>query len=82
MRTAEIAARAEALGLTVPAQGARAPHMLGVELPREAARRVAAALASSHVIASVRGSSLRISPHLHNSDADVERLLAAVASAL
>ena len=56
--------------------------MIGVELPREAARRVAAGLAAAQVIASVRGSSLRISPHLHNNDEDVERLLEAVASAL
>jgi selenocysteine lyase/cysteine desulfurase len=28
----------------------------------------------------VRGESLRIAPHLHNTDADVERLMAALAS--
>jgi len=81
-RTDELAAGAEALGLTAPPPELRASHMIGLELPREAARHVAATLSAARVIASVRGSSLRIAPHLHNSDADVERLLEAVASAL
>jgi len=81
-RTDEIAAGAEALGLTAPPPEMRASHLVGLELPRDAARRLAATLSAARVIASVRGSSLRIAPHLHNSDADVERLLAAVASAL
>ena len=81
-RTDELAAGAEALGLTAPPRELRASHMIGLELPREAARHVAARLSAARVIASVRGSSLRIAPHLHNSDADVERLLEAVASAL
>jgi len=79
-RTDEIAARAEGLGLTAPPSDARAPHMLGLELPPAAARRVVAALTESKVIASVRGPSLRISPHLHNNQEDVDRLLDAVAS--
>jgi selenocysteine lyase/cysteine desulfurase len=81
-RTDGIAAGAERLGLEAPPPDARGPHMLGLEFPREAAERVAAALAGSSVIASLRGSSLRVAPHLHNDDRDVERLLAALASAL
>ncbi len=81
-RTDEIAAGAVGLGLTTPPPDLRAPHMLGLELPPEAARQVAAALTEAKVIASVRGSSLRISPHLHNNQEDVDRLLGAVASAL
>lgn len=81
-RTDEIAAGAEGLGLSVPASAARAPHMLGLELPPEAARRAAAALAEARVVASMRGSSLRISPHLHTNQEDVDRLLDAVASAV
>jgi selenocysteine lyase/cysteine desulfurase len=81
-RTDQLASGAEALGLKAPPPESRASHMIGLELPRERARRVADTLSAARVIASVRGSSLRIAPHLHNSDADVERLLAAVASAL
>jgi selenocysteine lyase/cysteine desulfurase len=79
-RTDEIATRAEALGL-IPPPGERAPHMLGLELPTEVARRAPAALEDAGVIVSVRGSSLRISPHLHNSQEDVDRLLGALGSA-
>ena len=81
-RTNAIARRAESLGLTVPPPSARAPHMLGLELPPAAARRTAAALEEARVITSMRGSSLRISPHLHNSQEDADRLLNAVASAV
>jgi selenocysteine lyase/cysteine desulfurase len=81
-RMDEIAARAEGLGLTAPRPDARGPHMLGLELPREAARQVAAALAEARVIAGLRGSSLRISPHLHNDQDDVDRLLGAVGRVL
>jgi selenocysteine lyase/cysteine desulfurase len=81
-RTDEIATRAERLGLTAPPAHARGPHMLGLELPRATAHRVAAALSDAKVIASVRGSSVRIAPHLHNNQADVDRLLDAVASAV
>jgi selenocysteine lyase/cysteine desulfurase len=81
-RTDEIVARTAELGVTTAAENERAPHMLGLAFPPEAARRVAAELAASSVIASVRGSSLRIAPHLHNSSEDVDRLKDAVASAV
>jgi len=81
-RTDEIAARAEQLGLTVPSPDARAPHMLGLELPPDAARRAAAALAEEGVVVSMRGSSLRIAPHLHINQEDVDRLMEALASAV
>ncbi len=81
-RTEEIATRGEELGLRAPPVEARAPHMLGLKLPPEAARRAAAALAEANVVASIRGSSLRISPHLHNDGRDVGRLLDALASAV
>jgi selenocysteine lyase/cysteine desulfurase len=81
-RVDEIAARAERLGLSAPSPDVRAPHMLGLELPARTAPRAAAALADAKVFASVRGSSLRIAPHLHNSAEDVDRLLDTLASAV
>jgi selenocysteine lyase/cysteine desulfurase len=80
-RTNEIARRADRLGLRAPPPDARAPHMLGLDLPL-GPDSVAAELAESQVIASVRGTSIRISPHLHNSQEDVDRLLDALASAI
>jgi len=81
-RTDGIAARAEGLGLTVAPPDARAPHMLGLELPPDAARRAAAALEERGVVVSMRGASLRISPHLHNNQEDVDRLMDALGSAV
>ena len=82
LRTNAIAERAAALGLSASPPEGRGPHLLGVDLPREAARQVAAALDASRVVVSPRGSSLRIAPHLHNSQHDIDRLMSVIASAL
>ena len=81
-RNDEIVAGAEALGLKAPSSDQRAPHMLGLEIPPDAADRVDTSLKEAKVVASMRGSSLRISPHLHNNREDIARLLDALASAL
>jgi selenocysteine lyase/cysteine desulfurase len=78
--TAEIARRVEGLGLELSNPGQRGPHMLGIELPREAARAAQRHLSDGGVVASVRGSSLRIAPHLHTTGADIDRLLEALAA--
>jgi selenocysteine lyase/cysteine desulfurase len=80
--TDQIAQSARSLGLVSPACDQRAPHMLGVELPREVARAMAQKLRDAGVIASVRGSSLRIAPHLHITQDDVDRLLSVMRAAL
>ena len=82
LRTNAIAEQATALGLSASPPEGRGPHLLGVDLPREAARQVAAALDASRVVVSARGSSLRIAPHLHNSQQDIDRLMSVIASAL
>jgi selenocysteine lyase/cysteine desulfurase len=79
--TDQIAQRAGNLGLTTADRDRRGPHMLGIELPREVARAMAQKLSDSGVIASVRGSSLRIAPHLHITQNDVERLLSVMTTA-
>jgi selenocysteine lyase/cysteine desulfurase len=81
-RTSEIADRARELGYEAAAPNAHGPHMLGLPLPDEAAVRVTAALADSGVMAAMRGSALRISPHLHTDAGDSDRLLEALAAAL
>jgi selenocysteine lyase/cysteine desulfurase len=77
-----IAHGAERLGLEpVPAER-RGPHMLGVRLPGDLRAAVRRALAAADCHAALRGESLRISPHLHNTDAEAERLLGALAAAV
>ena len=49
-------------GFTVLAADQRGPHMLGIEVPREVAQILGQRLAERSVVASVRGSSLRIAP--------------------
>jgi selenocysteine lyase/cysteine desulfurase len=78
--TGEIARRASSLGLNVPDD--HGPHMLGIEVPRDAARALGARLAEHGVVASVRGDSLRIAPHLHTTPDDLNSLVAALAAAL
>jgi selenocysteine lyase/cysteine desulfurase len=75
-RTSQIAARAAGLGLSTLPDDQRGPHMLGVRLPEPAYTRATSALASVNCFAAMRGASLRISPHLHTTDEDVDRLFA------
>jgi selenocysteine lyase/cysteine desulfurase len=73
--TADIALQASSLGLDVAPDHERGPHMLGIGLPKRTRTRAAAALAEAGCYAAFRGNSLRISPHLHTTDQDVDRLL-------
>src|SRR5918992_1565575 len=65
--TGRIQGEVEALGLPLTT-GDRDPHMLGIGLPEETRRAVAQALAEAGVHAGVRGSSLRVAPHLWTTD--------------
>jgi selenocysteine lyase/cysteine desulfurase len=74
--TATIERHARDRGLGVPAE--RGAHMLGVHVPDPPRGSLLAALTGADVHVGARGSALRISPHLHTSDHDVARLLAAL----
>src|SRR3954470_10517105 len=80
-RTAEIARRATELRLDPAPAEQRGPHLLGVRLPSGAGAHAITALAEVNCFAAVRGSSLRISPHLHTTGEDVARLLDGLALA-
>jgi selenocysteine lyase/cysteine desulfurase len=80
--TDQIARRVAELGLATPSPDQRGPHMLGIELPRERARAIGRRLTDNGVVASVRGSSLRISPHLHITQDSVDRLLSVLMAAV
>jgi selenocysteine lyase/cysteine desulfurase len=77
--TARIEAGAKALGLTFSSVPARSPHLLGIELPRDAAVRAFSLLRERGVYVAFRGSAIRIAAHVYNNDADVDRLIAALA---
>ncbi len=82
-RTDAIVERAGELGLIAAPRHLRAPHLLGLRLPQGAeARAVAAALAARGIHVSVRGASVRVSPHLWTTDADLDRFHKGLAAAL
>jgi selenocysteine lyase/cysteine desulfurase len=71
---------AEALGLEVAPEAHQAGHLVGLRRRGGYAPEVLARLAASQIYVSVRGDNLRVSPHLYNTAADVDRLLEALAS--
>jgi selenocysteine lyase/cysteine desulfurase len=75
-KTHRIAERAKQLGFSVAPDSTRAPHMLGLLMPDGLANKVSSQLALEKVYVSVRGDSIRISPHLYNTDNDLDRLFA------
>ena len=79
--TARIAAKAKQLGLDPLSQDHRGPHMLGIQLPEAARSDMLSAMAAVNCFAAVRGESLRIAPHLHVNDDDLDRLTTALTSA-
>jgi selenocysteine lyase/cysteine desulfurase len=73
--TAGIAERARALGWQAGPDALRAPHFLGLRSAPGMPRGLAERLARERVYVSMRGDSMRVTPHLWNSDADAARLL-------
>lgn len=74
--TDRIARQAADLGFTPVPAPVRAPHMIGISKPGGFPRDLPQRLAAEHVFVSVRGTSIRISPHLYNTDTDIDRLFA------
>lgn len=79
-RTDAIAEGASTVGYESGSPSVRAGHMIGLRrrdgLPADIGDR----LARENVYVSIRGDSIRVSPHLHTSDEDVERLLAVLSA--
>jgi selenocysteine lyase/cysteine desulfurase len=75
-RTRALADRATSLGLRALAAERRAGHFLGLRFPRGVPPGLAQRLAAQQVHVSLRGDSLRVTPHLYNHDRDADRLLA------
>jgi selenocysteine lyase/cysteine desulfurase len=73
--TDRVAKGARALTLEVPPESQRAGHLVGLKRRGGYGPDVATRLAARKVFVSVRGDSIRVSPHLYNTEADVDRLL-------
>lgn len=78
-KTATIAERAAELGLMTGPSDLRAGHFLGVRFPSGVPADLPARLAGQKIYVSVRGDSMRITPHLYNTEHDVDRLFEALA---
>ncbi|MEL7448152.1 MAG: aminotransferase class V-fold PLP-dependent enzyme [Pseudomonadota bacterium] len=72
--TQQIGERATELGLSVAPAPQRCAHLLGLTFPDGVPDALVKMLTDAQVYVSVRGSSIRIAPHLHNNADDVERL--------
>lgn len=81
-RTDAIAERAKTLGLSAAPSALRAGHFLGLRFPGEVPRGLPEKLAEARVYVSVRGPAMRITPHLYNTDADIDRMFEVLAAAL
>jgi selenocysteine lyase/cysteine desulfurase len=80
--TGGIEAAARERGLDAVPAAQRGPHMLGISLPADRRAEIGAQLAAAKVFVGMRGSVMRVSPHLHVTQADVDRLFAALDRAL
>jgi len=78
--TALIEQEAIRLGLTPIPAARRAGHMIGVRMSSDVPPELPVRLAAAQVYVSVRGQSLRVSPHVYNTPADIERLFAVLAT--
>lgn len=76
--TDAIAGQAEQRGYGFPPREHRARHFIGVTPPGGVPAGLVDLLAADNVYLAPRGPCLRISPHLHNDEADIERLFAAL----
>lgn len=73
--TDAIAGGATSLGWDVAPASSRSRHMLGLRRPDGIPEKLTDMLKEAGVYVSVRGSSIRVSPHVYNDPGDVARLL-------
>lgn len=73
--TDAIAERARDIGLTSVPAGKRAGHYVGLKRAGGLPEDVLPKLAARNVFVSVRGPSIRVTPHVYNDERDVERFI-------
>ncbi|GMQ90056.1 MAG: aminotransferase class V-fold PLP-dependent enzyme [Gammaproteobacteria bacterium] len=79
-KTASIAQRAAELALEVAPADQRAGHFAGLRFEQGVPSSLLERLAAAKVCVSVRGDSVRVTPHLYNTDVDIGRFLSVLAS--
>jgi selenocysteine lyase/cysteine desulfurase len=72
----QLANAAASLGFFAPAEPLRAPHYLALRRKEAIPKELPEILAREKVFVSVRGSSIRVTPHVYNTAEDGERLIA------
>lgn len=72
--TQMIAEEAAKLGCAAPPAGARVNHMIGIRAPNGIPVGFGERLAEAKIFVSIRGDAIRVAPHLHNDESDVEKL--------
>ena len=80
--TGLIEEEAEVRGIAAIPAELRARHMIGLRLGSDVPGNLAARLAQKNVFVSVRGDSVRVSPHVYNTEADVRCLFDVLGSVL
>ena len=80
--TGQIEVEARRLGLEPVPAGRHADHLLGIRSPRPLPPDLLARLAARRVYVSMRGQSIRVSPHVYTTGADIQRFVSALGDAL
>jgi selenocysteine lyase/cysteine desulfurase len=75
MLTARLAEGLRGSGVKIPDGRMRAPHILSVAFPDGMPHGLVAQLAANNVFVAPRLGRLRISPHVYNDEADVDRFV-------
>jgi selenocysteine lyase/cysteine desulfurase len=75
MLTARLAEGLRATGVDIPDARVRAPHILSLAFPQRMPHGLVAQLAAEDVYVAPRLGRLRISPHVYNDEADVDRFI-------
>ncbi len=76
MLNRQLAEAAADLGFFAPAEPLRAPHYLALRRKATISKELPEMLAREKVFVSVRGSSIRVTPHVYNTVENCERLIA------
>lgn len=80
--TDHIANEATRLGCEVAPAHLRADHMIGLRFSKGVPANLSARLAQANVFVSLRGVSLRVSPHVYNTPEDIQRFIKVLAEAV
>jgi selenocysteine lyase/cysteine desulfurase len=80
--TRDIVRRAAPFGFSCVDHAIRAPHYLGLRRDGGLPSGLGERLAAQQVFVSTRGAALRITPHVYNDSADLDRFEAALSSSL